>query len=379
MEKNLINFAQDYYKTNKFISLHEPRFIGNEKKYLIDTVDSTFVSSIGEYVEKFEKDISSFTNANSALSVVNGTAAIQLSFHLSGVKNNDLVISPALTFVAACNVLIHMGAEPIFIDVDKDTLGLCPKALELYLEENAVQEGNNCIHKFSKKKIKAIIPMHTFGHPVQMDEIKKISDKWKLSLIEDAAEAFGSKYKGKYCGTLSEMGCFSFNGNKIITTGGGGMILFSDSEKANRARHLSTTAKIPHAYEFFHDEAGFNLRMPNINAALGVAQLESINFYINQKRDLASKYKDLFSDTNYIFVDEPKYSESNFWLNSIICEDKESRDNFLKITNSADVMTRPVWELMSNLPTFVNCYKGDLSNSEWLRDRLVNIPSSVKI
>jgi aminotransferase in exopolysaccharide biosynthesis len=379
MKKNIIHFIQDYYKTKKFVGLHEPRFIGNEKKYLIDAVDSTFVSSIGQYVNKFEKDVCTFTKTNSALSVVNGTAAIQLSFYLSGVKNNDLVISPSLTFVAACNVLIHMGAEPLFVDVNKDTLGLCPIALELYLNENAVIEGNNCIHKLSKRRIRAIIPMHTFGHPVQMDEIIKISNKWNLSLIEDAAEAFGSKYKGKYCGTLSEMGCFSFNGNKTITTGGGGMVLFTNSEIAKRARHLSTTAKMPHAYEFFHDEAGFNLRMPNINAALGVAQLESINIYIKRKRNLAAQYKEFFKDTNYLFVDEPEYSESNFWLNSIICENIKSRNEFLKTTNDAEVMTRPVWELMSNLPAFKDCYKGDLSNSLWLRDRLVNIPSSVKV
>ncbi len=378
MLNSFISFIRDYYNTSEFIPLHAPVFQGNEKDYLIDVVNSTFVSSVGEYVGKFETHIEQITGTSKAVATVNGTAALHAALHLAGVRQGDLVITQALTFVATCNALHHMGAEPLFLDVSRTSLGLCPKAVSNYLEEYAEITEHGTIHKKTKQWIKAVVPMHTFGHPVELDEFIDVCKKWNLSLVEDAAESLGSFYKGRHTGTFGEYGAISFNGNKVITTGGGGIVLCSDKERGVRAKHVTTTAKVPHPYEFFHDEAGFNYRMPNLNAALGCAQLEKLDCYLKEKRALAALYLEFFAGTEYQFVVEPEYARSNYWLNAVICHDEASRRNLLEQSNASGVMTRPVWQLMHTLPMYNQCLRDDLSNSEWLEKRLVNLPSSVK-
>ena len=377
MNNKLIQFVRDTYQTNDFIPLHAPTFSGNEKTYVTDTIESTFVSSVGKYVEDFEKHIEAYTGTAKAVAAVNGTAALHTALYMAGVKADDLVITQALTFVATCNALFHMGAEPIFVDVSKISLGLCPQATSDFLDDNAVvnNEGE-CIHKNSGRRIKAVVPMHTFGHPVELDELLTVCLKWNLVLVEDAAESLGSFYKGKHTGTIGDFSAISFNGNKIITTGGGGMVLCKHLDDGVHTRHVTTTAKVPHPYEFYHDEPGFNYRLPNLNAALGCAQMEVLPEFLEQKRLLAGKYQTLFSDSEFQFVVEPKYAQSNYWLNAIICPDKVSRDLLLKETNEQGVMTRPIWQLMHRLPMFKNSFRGDLKVSEWVEAHLINLPSS---
>jgi len=377
MIQKLIQFVQDTYQTQGFIPLHVPTFQGNEKSYVVDTIDSTFVSSVGKYVDQFEQEIEHFTHCKKAVATVNGTAALHTALYLAGVKAGDLVITQALTFVATCNVLFHMGAEPIFVDVSRVSLGLCPKATNAYLTQNA--ELNNegcCVHKKTGQIIRAVIPMHTFGHPVELDELLALCQRWNLVLVEDAAESLGSYYKGRHTGTIGQFGALSFNGNKVITTGGGGMVLCDDIEVGQHTRHVTTTAKVPHAFEFFHDEAGFNYRLPNINAALGCAQMEGLSEALSNKRLLAKQYQAFFNGSDYQFVVEPSYAQSNYWLNAIICPDVDSRNALLKQTNEQKVMTRPIWQLMHRLPMFKNAMRGDLSVSEWLEAHLVNLPST---
>lgn len=377
MNNKLISFVRNTYQTNDFIPLHAPTFIGNEKKYVTDTIDSSFVSSVGGYVETFEKQIEDYTGTAKAVATVNGTAALHTALYMAGVKAGDLVITQALTFVATCNALYHMGAEPILVDVSKVSLGLCPKAVEDYLEYNAsINDDGKCIHKKTGQRIKAAIPMHTFGHPVELDELLAICLKWNIILVEDAAESLGSFYKGKHTGTIADFSAVSFNGNKIITSGGGGMVLCKSLDAGLHTRHITTTAKVPHPFEFYHDEAGFNYRLPNLNAALGCAQMEMLPRLINQKRVLAEQYQALFSGSDFHFVTEPDYAKSNYWLNAIICPDIKSRDLMLKETNEQGVMTRPVWQLMQRLPMFKNSLKGNLTVSEWVESHLINLPSS---
>lgn len=373
-------FVRDIYRTNNFIPLHEPRFFGNEKKYVLDTIDSTFVSSVGAYVNDFEARVQQFTCCAKAIATVNGTAALHIALLLAGVKRDDIVITQALTFVATCNALSYIGAEPLFIDVSLKTLGLCPKALDAYLQDNAfIDDQGVCKHKVTNKSISAIVPMHTFGHPVEIDELQQVVSKWNIALVEDAAESLGSYYKGKHTGTFGLVSALSFNGNKVITTGGGGMILCQDEELGIRAKHITTTAKIPHPYEFYHDENGFNYRLPNLNAALGCAQMEGLEGFLAKKRDLAQQYQDFFKDSDISFVVEPEDCRSNYWLNAIVCKDKAQRDLILDETNSNKVMTRPIWTLMTRLPMYQTALQGDLTNSLWLEERVVNIPSSVPL
>lgn len=376
MVNNLVKFIRDIYKTNEFIGLHEPAFNGNELLYVAEAIKSTYVSSVGEFVNKFETGIEKYTASPGAVSTVNGTAALHSSMHVAGVKAGDVVITQALTFVATCNAIHHMGAEPIFVDVSKKTMGLCPKALEVFLEDNAALDQNGAFLKTSKKRIKAVIPMHTYGHPVELDEIIVICKKWKLILIEDAAESLGSFYKGKHTGTFGQFGAISFNGNKIITTGGGGMVLCASKKLKNMVKHMTTTAKIAHPYEFYHDAAGFNYRMPNLNSALGVGQLEVLDEYLLKKRKLAMHYKAFFSDSDYVFFDEPVGTKSNFWLNTLVCPNADSRNEIIEKASKLGVMVRPIWHPMHKLPMFRDCIKGDLSQTEWFESRLVNIPSS---
>ncbi|TQO83729.1 LegC family aminotransferase [Vibrio cholerae] len=371
----LVEFVRDQYQTQEFIPLHAPTFTGNEKAYVMETIDSTFVSSVGKFVDEFERKMEAFTGSARAVATVNGTAALHAALYMAGVERGDLVITQALTFVATCNALYHMGAEPIFVDVSPVSLGLCPKAVNAFLEENAEVTEAGCIHKQTGRRIKAVVPMHTFGHPVELDELVAVCLKWNITLVEDAAESLGSFYKGKHTGTLGEFGAVSFNGNKIITTGGGGMVLCGTEEAGRRTKHVTTTAKVPHPYEFFHDEPGFNYRMPNLNAALGCAQMEVLERYLAQKRQLAHEYQAFFAGSDVTFVVEPEYAQSNYWLNAIICADAQQRNELLEQTNAAGVMTRPIWQLMHRLPMFKHALRGDLNNSQWLEEHLINLPS----
>jgi len=377
MFENVIDFIQETYKTKDFIPLHEPKFIGNEKKYLNECIDSTFVSSVGKYVDVFEEKIASYTGAKYAIATSNGTSALHISLILAKVEQDDEVITQPLTFVATCNTISYCGANPLFIDVDKNTMGLSPIALKDFLENNTKVKNQQCINNKTGKVIKACVPMHTFGHPCKIDEIKDICDQYHIALIEDAAESLGSFYKNRHTGTFGKIGVMSFNGNKIITAGGGGCIITDDEGLAKKAKHLTTTAKVPHKWEYAHDMVGYNYRMPNLNAALLVAQLENLDNFIDKKRKLADMYEEFFKGINCKFIKEPEESSSNYWLNAIILNDKQQRDIFLNESNAQGVMTRPIWTLMNKLPMFKDAQCGDLTNSKWLEDRVVNIPSSV--
>lgn len=377
MFDSLVSFIRDQYRNVDFIPLHAPVFKGKERAYVTDALDSTFVSSVGAYVDRFESGISNYTGAPRAIATVNGTAALHVALTLAGVKSGDLVITQALTFVATCNAIAYCGAAPIFVDVDRDTLGLSPYALGEWLHENAyVCADGFCRTKMGERIIRAVIVMHTFGHPSDLDKLSDLSKQWNLVLVEDAAESLGSFYKGRHTGTVGQLGTLSFNGNKIITTGGGGMIL-ADAELGRRAKHLTTTAKLAHPYEFFHDEVGFNYRLPNLNAALGCAQLEQIEPFVAAKRDLAERYELFFKNSDVQFFREPADCRSNYWLNAVICESRAQRDKLLKTTNERGVMTRPIWTLMNRLPAFKDALAGSLTISQWMEDRVVNLPSSI--
>jgi len=379
LSDQLIRFVRDYFGTNDFIPLHAPVFSGRENQYVIDTIESTFVSSVGAYVDRFEQNMAAYTGSPKAVATVNGTAALHIALKLAGVGDSDLVVTQPLTFVATCNAIDYCGAEPVFVDVDRDTLGLSATALQQWLEDNArLDADGKCRTRADSKIVRACVAMHTFGHPADLDGLVRVTRDWNIKLVEDAAESLGSFYKSQHTGTFGQLGTLSFNGNKIITTGGGGMIL-ADTTLGERAKHLTTTAKKPHPYEYVHDEVGYNYRLPNLNAALGCAQLEQLESFVDAKRALAKAYQDELSGTNLLFVSEPEGCRSNYWLNAVICEDKAHRDALLKTTNQQGVMTRPVWALMNNLSMYGNCRRGDLMNAEWLADRVVNLPSSVFI
>ena len=377
--KYIVDFIKQTFNTDEFIPLHEPRFLGNEKKYLNDCIDSTFVSSVGKYVDIFEKEFAKKVGSKYAIATVNGTAALHISLILSDLKKDDEVITQPLTFIATCNAISYIGAKPIFVDVDLDTMGLSPKSLKNFLEQNCEIKNNRCTNKSTGKTIKACVPMHTFGHPCRIEEIKSICDKWNITLVEDAAESLGSCYKDKHTGTFGKLGAFSFNGNKIITSGGGGVIVTDDEKLAKKAKHLTTTAKVPHSYEYVHDEIGYNYRMPNLNAALLVAQLEQLDKFVESKKELAKLYEKFFSSSDIEFVKELKDSTSNYWLQAIKLNSKIQRDEFLEFTNENGVMTRPIWKLMNELEMFKDCQKTDLKNAKYLEQRVVNIPSSVRV
>ena len=380
MYSNIINFIRQTFKEpEELIPLHAPCFIGNEKKYLCECIDSTYVSSVGKFVDKFEEMVATYTGTKRAVVCVNGTNALHLALMLVGVKATDEVITQPLTFIATANAISYCGAHPVFIDVDRDTMGLSPEKMQIWLSANAKVVNGVCINNRTGRQIKACVPMHTFGHPVHMDELVKVCKEYHIELIEDAAESLGSFYKGKHTGTFGKIGVLSFNGNKTITTGGGGMLLFQDDEMATYAKHLTTQAKIPHRWNFEHDHIGYNYRMPNINAALGCAQMEHISEYIENKRELASLYASFFKDSRIEFFTEPQNCSSNYWLNTIIFKNREERDMCLQYSNDHGVMTRPIWQLMNRLPMFADAQCADLSNAEWFEERVVNIPSSVRI
>jgi perosamine synthetase len=377
MFDDVINFIQKVHNSLEYIPLHQPRFIGNEKKYLNECIDSSFVSSLGKFVNRFEEEIANFTGANYAVATINGTSALHISLLIADITKDDEVITQPLTFVATCNAISYCGAKPIFVDVESETMGMSPLALEQFLETNTTIKKDQCINNLTGKVIKACIPMHTFGNPCRVNKIKEICDKYHIVLIEDAAESLGSFLKNKHTGTFGEMGIFSFNGNKIITAGGGGCIITDNELLAKKAKHLTTTAKVSHKWEFHHDIVGYNYRMPNLNAALLVAQLEKLDDFLESKRKLAEKYNNFFRGTRYIFVTQNRDCKPNYWLNSVIFNDKIERDNFLYETNSKGIMTRPIWTLMNRLPMFKNAQCGNLKNAQWLEERVVNIPSSV--
>jgi perosamine synthetase len=378
MFEDVVNFIQETYQTTERIHLHEPSFFGNEREYLSDCIDSTFVSSVGKYVTQFESLVAEFSGTKYAVATSNGTSALHVGLKLVGVDNNCEVITQPLTFVATANAISYCNANPIFLDVDRETLGLSPTKLKEFLEEHAILNVNgDCINKSTNKIIKACVPMHTFGHPARIDEIVAICDSYNISVVEDAAESLGSYFKNKHTGSFGKVGIFSFNGNKIITSGAGGMIVTNDEKLAIKAKHITTTAKISHPYEYIHDEIGYNYRLTNVAAAIGVAQMENIQPILEKHRSLAHSYEIFFKDKGMDFIKEPKYSESNYWLNSVVLQDRQARDDFLMSTNNRNIMTRPIWRLMNKLNMFTNAQVGNLDNAEWLEDRVVNIPSSI--
>ena len=380
MYNQITDFIHQLFGTVETVPLHAPLFIGNEKKYLEECIDTTFVSSVGKFVDRFEADMAAYTGSRKAVVCVSGTNALHMAMMLAGVERDDEVLTQALTFIATCNAISYIGAHPVFIDVDMETLGLSPKSVKDWLIKNAEVRNGACYNKHSGRRVKACVPMHTFGHPVKIDELAAVCEEWHLELVEDAAESIGSLYKGRHTGTFGKVGAISFNGNKTITTGGGGMLLFQDEELGTLAKHLTTQAKVPHRWAFVHDHIGYNYRMPNINAALGCAQLENIDHYVADKRETAAIYADFFKNIPDItFFTEPENCRSNYWLNVVMLKDKTAQQEFLEYTNDHGVMTRPVWELMNRLEMFRHCETDGLKNTEWLADRIVNIPSSVRL
>lgn len=415
--KEIINFIRElYHQPTGFIPLHAPVFNGNEKKYLEECIDSTFISSVGKFVDEFEIKMADFIGAKKAVVCVNGTNALHLALMMVGAERDTEVITQPLTFIATANAISYCGAHPVFLDVDLDTLGLSPIALRNWLAQNVdlvktedlfkhtkpskhsqlPKPQYTPINKNTKRPISACVPMHTFGYPARIDEIVAICNEYNIPVVEDAAESLGSYYKGQHTGTFGKIGVLSFNGNKILTTGGGGMLLFQDEELAKKAKHLTTQAKVPHAWEFVHDEIGYNYRMPNLNAALGLAQLEQLPQFLESKRNIAQAYNNFFNNINLLnpstppqpsklsqhttitHITEPSNSTSNYWLNCILLPDRKERDEFLRVSNDNSVMTRPVWELMNRLPMFASFETDGLANAEYIANRLVNLPSSSK-
>jgi aminotransferase in exopolysaccharide biosynthesis len=374
----IVQIIKDEFATDKFIPLHEPYFGGNEKKYLEECIDSTFVSSVGPFVDLFEQRIAEITETKKGVAVVNGTAGLQVALRLVGVQANDEVLTQALTFIATANAINYNQAKPVFIDVDRDTMGLSPSALNAFLEEFGELREGSTFNKKTGKRIGACVVMHTFGFPARIEELVAICDAWKIPLVEDAAESLGSTVNGKALGGFGQVGVLSFNGNKIITSGGGGAIVSNDVELAIKAKYLTTTAKVPHPYEYVHDELGYNFRMPNINAALICAQLEQLDFFLKKKRELALAYKSRFDQLGVNFRWELPNTQPNYWLMCVELENLDERNLFLKESNNSNVMTRPIWQLMNKLPMYKECQHDGLENSLYLEDRIVNIPSSVR-
>ena len=376
--KKITDFIHDLYGAPE-VPLHAPCFIGNEKKYLAECVDTTFVSSVGQFVDRFEEKMAQYTGAARAVTCVNGTNALHLALLLVGVARGDEVLTQALTFIATCNAIRYIDAHPVFLDVDQSTMGLSPDAMREWLSRNAEIKDSQCFNKNTQRRIKACVPMHTFGHPARIDEIAAVCEEYHIELVEDAADSLGSLYKGQHTGLFGRVGVISFNGNKTITTGGGGMLLLNNEELGVQAKHLTTQAKVPHRWEFIHNRVGYNYRMPNINAALGCAQLEHLEEFVLNKRETAEKYHAFFAtidDMDY-FV-EPENCRSNYWLNTILLKNRQAQQDFLQYTNDHGVMTRPAWQLMNRLEMFKGCETDGLKHTQWLEERIVNIPSSVR-
>jgi perosamine synthetase len=379
MFSKFIKFVKELYK-NDYVPLHTPVFAGNEKKYLNECIDTTFVSYVGRFVNLFEERIAAYTGAKYTVAIVNGTCALEIALKVCGLKSGDEVLTQALTFVATSNAIAYCGGRNIFIDSERINLGMCPEKLEDFLKQNAeIRSDGFSYNKNTNNRIYACVPVHVFGHPCLIDKIIGICKRYNIVVVEDAAESFGSKYFDKHTGTFGKTAILSFNGNKTITTGGGGMIITDDEQLAKKAKHITTTAKVAHPYNFFHDELGYNYRMTNVNAAIGCAQIEKIDEYIANKRENSALYKYFFATSEIDFFTEKESCFSNYWLNVIFLKDRYERDAFLKYTNDNGVMTRPAWTLMNKLPMYKNCLHTNLDNAQWLEDRLVNIPSSVRM
>ncbi|MBF0163835.1 MAG: LegC family aminotransferase [Magnetococcales bacterium] len=374
--QDIVDFVREIYGEG-CIPLHRPLFEGNERQYLVDCIDSNFVSSVGARVSEFERMIAAFTGSRFAVATVNGTAALHVALQVAGVRQDDEVVTQALTFIATCNALRYTGANPVFVDVDRITMGMCPNALHRFLVGSCEKRDGGVWNKMTGRRLAACVPMHTFGFPCRIEEIHAICSEWGIPLVEDAAESLGSFVGGRHTGTFGLFGTLSFNGNKIITTGGGGMVITDDVELSKRLKHITTTAKIPHSYEFVHDEVGYNYRLPNLNAALGCAQMERLPRMLEVKRMLAERYRAFFAKQGVTMAAPRTGDTANNWLNAIVLADKEDRDMFLTYTNQQGVMTRPIWRLMSELEMFKHCQHDGLENSRWLEERVVNIPSSV--
>lgn len=376
--KEVIQFIKSTFNTEGGIPLHAPIFWGKEREYVLDTLESTFVSSVGAYVDRAEQMMAEISQTNKAVAVVNGTSGLHIALQLVGVKPGEEVITQALTFVATANAIHYAGAEPVFLDVDYETMGLSAISVKSFFENFCEIRENGTFNKKTGKRIGAIMPMHTFGFPVDLDGLISVSQEWNVPLVEDAAESLGSYYKGLHTGSFGEMGVFSFNGNKIVTSGGGGMLVTKDDSLGLLGKHLTTTAKVPHTYEYVHDHIGYNYRMPNLNAALLCAQLEQLESFLENKRQLAAAYAAFFANQNIQFRQEQEHTRANYWLMCVELENLEARNRFLADTNAAGVMTRPIWQLMYRLPMFKHCYRDEQKNAEFLEERIVNIPSSVK-
>lgn len=363
-----------------FVALHEPKFSRRERALVDDCITSGWVSSVGKYVDQFERDLASFMGAKHAIACVNGTAALHISYLLADIKAGDEVFCPSLTFIATVNALSYLNATPHFVDVDETRLTICPRALEAHIQTACALKSDGLYNRMTGARIAAMVVMHTFGHAADMDALIALAKQYKFALVEDAAESLGSFYKGIHTGNFGVMSAVSFNGNKIITTGGGGAIITNDESLAARAKHLTTQAKQPHAYEFIHDAVAYNYRLPNINAALGVAQLEALPAFLKQKHALATRYRDAFAGLNNVrFVSAPEQCESNYWLNALVLPDKATRDAFLEAAKEANIQARPIWRPMHLLPMYARCPRASLRATEMLYDRLVNIPSSAAL
>lgn len=376
--QSIVDAVRARFAANDFVPLHAPTFGGRERQYVLDCIDSTFVSSVGAYVDRFEQMMRDYTGASHAIAIVNGTAALHMCLLLAGVEPGDEVITQPLTFVATCNAIAHQHAFPSFVDVDPGNLGMSPEALRRFLKSHAERGGDGkVVNKVTGRRIAAVMPMHVFGLPLLIEDLAAICAEWSIPLVEDAAESLGSWVGDRHTGRFGLVGAFSFNGNKTVTSGGGGCIITDDEMLAKRAKHLTTTAKRPHTWEFFHDEVAYNYRMPNINAALACAQLEQLDSFLANKRETAAYYASAMHRLKVPFLTERPGSKSNYWLNTIMLSDRRERDRFLAMSNEQGVMTRPVWVLMHKLPPFERAFRDPLPNAEFLADRLVNLPSSV--
>ncbi|MDG6777607.1 LegC family aminotransferase [Thiomicrorhabdus sp. zzn3] len=376
---SLIAQIRAHYQTDHFIPLHAPCFGGEEKRLVTDCIDSTFVSSVGEYVSQFEEAFVHYTGAKHAVAVVNGTMGLFLALKVAGVQPGDLVLTQSLTFVATANAIKMLGAEPVFLDIDAASYGLSADVLQAFLHEQTVVKDGLCIHESSGRVVRACVPMHTLGFPAEIDRLVDVCDGFKIKLVEDAAESLGSFYRGKHTGTFGDLGVFSFNGNKILTTGGGGMLITNDDALARHAKHLSTTAKVPHAWRFEHDEIAYNLRLPNLNAALGVAQMAQLDAFLAEKHALAQHYQnEIAKHPGLLSLQGLAPSQPNYWLNGLIVKQAVERDAFLQRTNEAGIQTRPLWTPMHQLDIYADCLHSEMPNTEWLAERVVNLPSGVR-
>ena len=379
MYDTTFDFIRQQFGTQNPIPLHEPLFGGNEKDYLINCIDSTFVSSVGEYVNKFEQKVANFTGSRHAIAVVNGTQALFVALKILGIDHDCEVLTQSLTFVATANSIHYTGASPVFLDIDRTTLGLSPESVKDFLQNHTERRHGRRINKVTGKRIAGCLPMHTCGHPCQIEALKTICDENNIHLIEDAAESLGSSLPNGHTGTFGKVGVFSFNGNKVITTGGGGMLITNDDALAQKLRHLTTTAKVPHNWEFIHDEIGYNFRMPNINAALGLAQMEQLPIFLQKKRNLAKQYQEFFSNNEIHYFDEPHNTRSNFWLNTILLSDEEQKKVFLNEAQQHGIGARSLWRPMHLLNIYSNYQRDKQINAEWIYQRAVNLPSSVRL